>query len=127
MLRDPGIGCYVHSNLNQSIKQTMIKCITHKVIVGWGGLSKNLVKLNNFQLQCSHFRNIFRIFSIFSFYLLMLDTLGTFSWLQIPSVNNRSRISQANIVGFSFLYLLMASTTGGVATLGLLPPITPAL
>ena len=60
-------------------------------------------------------------------YLLMLDTLGTFSWLQTPSVSSLSLISQANMVGFSFLYLLMASTTGGVATLGLLPPITPAL
>ena len=62
-----------------------------------------------------------------SIYLLMLETLGTFSWLQTPSVSSLSLISQANMVGFSFLYLLMASTTGGVATLGLLPPITPAL
>ena len=39
------MGCYVHSNLIQSVKQTMNEfCITHKVIVGWGGLSKNLVK-----------------------------------------------------------------------------------
>ena len=60
-------------------------------------------------------------------YLLILETLGTFSWLQTPSVSSLSLISQANMVGFSFLYLLMASTTGGVATLGLLPPITPAL
>ena len=57
----------------------------------------------------------------------MLETLGTFSWLQTPSVRSLSLISQANMVGFSFLYLLMASTTGGVATLGLLPPMTPAL
>ena len=57
----------------------------------------------------------------------MLDTLGTFSWLQTPSVRSRSLISQANMVGFSFLYLLIVSTTWGVATLGLLPPIPPAL
>ena len=57
----------------------------------------------------------------------MLDTLGTFSWLQTPSVSSLSLISQANIVGFSFLYLLIVSTTWGVATFGLLPPITPAL
>ena len=57
----------------------------------------------------------------------MLETLGTFSWLHTCSVSNLSLISQANIVGFSFLYFAIASTTGGVATLGLLPPITPAL
>ena len=56
----------------------------------------------------------------------MLDTLGTFSWLQTPSVSSLSLISQANMVGFSFLYWLIVSTTIGVATLGLLPPITPA-
>ena len=57
----------------------------------------------------------------------MLETLGTFSWLQTPSVSSLSRISQANMVGFSFLYLEIVSTTIGVATLGLDPPITPAL
>ena len=57
----------------------------------------------------------------------MLETLGTLSGLQAPSAKSRSLISQANIVGFSFLYLAMVSTTWGVATLGLLPPMTPAL
>lgn len=36
-------------------------------------------------------------------HLLMDDTLGTLSCEQIPSDSNRSRISQANIVGFSRL------------------------
>ena len=57
----------------------------------------------------------------------MLETLGTFSWVQTPSVSSLSRISQANMVGFSFLYLEMVSTTIGVATFGFDPPITPAL
>jgi len=61
------------------------------------------------------------------FYLLMELTLGTLSCEQTPSASNRSRISQANMVGLSFLYLDIASTTMGVATLGLLPPMTPAL
>ena len=65
--------------------------------------------------------------ALFLTILLMLETLGTLSWLQTPSASSLSLISQANMVGFSFLYLLMASTTGGVATLGLLPPMTPAL
>merc|ERR1719273_372908 len=65
--------------------------------------------------------------ALFLTILLMLETLGTLSWLQTPSASSLSRISQANMVGFSFLYLLIASTTCGVATLGLLPPITPAL
>ena len=60
-------------------------------------------------------------------YLFIEDTEGTFSWVQTPSANSRSRISQANIVGFSRLYFAMASTTIGVATLGFDPPITPAL
>lgn len=60
-------------------------------------------------------------------YLLMLDTEGTLSWLQIPSLNSLSRISHANIVGFSLLYAAIASTTGGVATFGFEPPMTPAL
>ncbi len=54
-------------------------------------------------------------------------TLGTLSCEQTPSDSSLSRISQANIVGLSFLYLEMASTTVGVATFGLEPPITPAL
>lgn len=36
-------------------------------------------------------------------YRLIDETLGTLSCEQIPSANNRSRISQANIVGFSRL------------------------
>ena len=54
-------------------------------------------------------------------------TEGTLSWLHTPSERSLSLISQANMVGLSFLYLEMASTTCGVATFGLLPPITPAL
>lgn len=50
-----------------------------------------------------------------------------FSWEQMLSASNRSRISQANMVGFSCLYLTIASTTAGVATFGLEPPITPGL
>jgi len=57
--------------------------------------------------------------------LLMELTLGTFSEEQTCSARSRSRISQANIVGFSCLYLVMASTTLGVATFGFEPPITP--
>lgn len=54
-------------------------------------------------------------------------TLGTLSCVQTPSAKSRSRISHANIVGLSFLYFEIASTTTGVATLGLEPPMTPAL
>lgn len=43
----------------------------------------------------------------------------------LPSEINLSRISQANIVGFSRLYCSIFETTAGVATLGLLPPISP--
>lgn len=57
----------------------------------------------------------------------MEDTEGTFSWVHTASASSLSRISQANMVGFSRLYLAMASTTTGVATLGLEPPMTPAL
>ena len=60
-------------------------------------------------------------------YLFMELTLGTFSWSHTPSANSLSRISQANIVGFSLLYLHIESTTFGVATFGLEPPITPGL
>lgn len=49
------------------------------------------------------------------------------SCVQMLSASKRSRISQANIVGFSCLYCMIASTTDGVATLGLDPPITPGL
>ena len=54
-------------------------------------------------------------------------TLGTLSCEQTPSERSLSRISQANMVGLSFLYREMASTTHGVATFGFEPPITPAL
>lgn len=56
-------------------------------------------------------------------YLLMDETLGTFSWSQTPSDSSFSRISQANKVMFSFLYRQIAFTTLGVATLGFDPPI----
>ena len=56
-------------------------------------------------------------------YLLIEDTLGTFSWSHTPSAKSLSLISQANRVIFSFLYLQIALTTLGVATLGLDPPI----
>lgn len=38
---------------------------------------------------------------------------------------SRSRISHAKIVGFSLLYCSIFDTTAGVATFGLLPPISP--
>lgn len=38
---------------------------------------------------------------------------------------SRSRISHANIVGFSRLYCSILDTTAGVATFGLEPPINP--
>lgn len=38
---------------------------------------------------------------------------------------SRSRISHANIVGFSRLYCSIFDTTAGVATFGLEPPIKP--
>lgn len=60
-------------------------------------------------------------------YLFMEETLGTVSLSQMPSANSLSRISQANIVGFCLLYSAILSTTLGVATLGLEPPITPGL
>lgn len=43
----------------------------------------------------------------------------------LPSEISLSRISQANIVGFSRLYCSILDTTAGVATFGLLPPIRP--
>ena len=76
-------------------------------------------------------RNIIRMLSNqsngFTTYLLIELTLGTLSWEHTPSANSLSRISQANMVGLSFLYLDIVSTTWGVATFGLLPPMTPAL
>lgn len=38
---------------------------------------------------------------------------------------SRSRISHANIVGFSRLYCSILDTTAGVATFGFEPPIKP--
>ena len=78
-----------------------------------------------------HRLNIIRMLSNhrngFTTYLLIELTLGTLSWEHTPSANSLSRISQANMVGLSFLYLDIVSTTWGVATFGLLPPMTPAL
>lgn len=57
--------------------------------------------------------------------LLMELTLGTDDLSHIPSFNNRSLISQLNIPGFSRLYCSIFFSTSGVATRGLLPPMTP--
>lgn len=54
-------------------------------------------------------------------------TLGTVSLSHTPSASSRSLISQANMVGFCLLYSAILSTTFGVATLGLEPPMTPGL
>lgn len=54
-------------------------------------------------------------------------TLGTVSLSHTSSASSLSRISQANMVGFCRLYSAILSTTFGVATLGLEPPITPGL
>lgn len=43
----------------------------------------------------------------------------------LPSEMSRSRISHANIVGFSRLYCSILDTTAGVATFGFEPPIKP--
>lgn len=43
----------------------------------------------------------------------------------VPSEMSRSRISQAKMVGFSLLYCSILDTTAGVATFGLLPPMSP--
>lgn len=69
---------------------------------------------------------IHRLKSIIT-HLFMELTEGMLSWSQIPSASSLSRISHANMVGFCFLYPAIASTTFGVATLGLLPPMTPGL
>lgn len=60
-------------------------------------------------------------------HLLMELTLGTVSLSHTPSASSRSLISQANMVGFCLLYSAILSTTFGVATLGLEPPMTPGL
>lgn len=43
----------------------------------------------------------------------------------LPSDISRSRISHANMVGFSRLYCSILETTAGVATFGFDPPISP--
>ena len=53
---------------------------------------------------------------------LMDETLGTDSRGQTPSINNFSRISQANNEQLRSLYSLIFAMTTGVDTLGLLPP-----
>lgn len=58
-------------------------------------------------------------------HLLMEETLGTVSLSQMPSASSRSRISHANMVGLCLLQSAILSTTFGVATFGLEPPITP--
>lgn len=59
--------------------------------------------------------------------LLIELTEGTLFLSQILSWRSLSRISHAKILGFSCLYSSIFVTTFGVATLGLLPPITPGL
>ena len=58
---------------------------------------------------------------------LMELTLGTVLLSHRPSFNRRSRISQLNIPGLSFLYCSILRSTSGVATRGLEPPMTPGL
>lgn len=55
----------------------------------------------------------------------MADTEGAVVRSQKPSLTKRSRISQENIPGFSFLYSSMRASTSGVAIFGFEPPITP--
>lgn len=59
--------------------------------------------------------------------LLMELILGTFNFVHLLSLISLSLISHANIVGFSSLYFMIISTTSGIATLGLDPPVDPAL
>ena len=55
----------------------------------------------------------------------MLLTLGALSLSQRPSLTSRSLISQLKMPGLSFLYSSILFSTSGVATRGLLPPMTP--
>lgn len=55
------------------------------------------------------------------------DTLGALVRSQIPSLISRSLISHENIPGLSRLYSSILASTSGVATRGLLPPMTPGL
>lgn len=59
------------------------------------------------------------------FLFCMCDNFYFYFYLNLPSDISLSRISQANIVGFSRLYCSIFETTAGVATFGLLPPIKP--
>lgn len=55
----------------------------------------------------------------------MAETLGAELLSQMPSFTSLSLISQLKMDGFSRLYCSILDSTSGVATLGLLPPITP--
>ena len=57
--------------------------------------------------------------------LEMLLTLGALSLSQRPSLTSLSLISQLKMPGLSFLYSSILFSTSGVATRGLLPPMTP--
>lgn len=48
-----------------------------------------------------------------------------YSTVHLPSEISLSRISHANMVGFSRLYCSILETTAGVATFGFDPPIRP--
>lgn len=77
-------------------------------------------------VTCTSWHNSYEYLSIYTNLFIEL-TLGTLSLSQTPSAKSLSLISQANIVGFCRLYSAIFETTFGVATLGLLPPITPGL
>lgn len=57
--------------------------------------------------------------------LEIAETLGALVLSQIPSLISRSLISHEKIPGLSRLYSSILASTSGVATRGLLPPITP--
>jgi hypothetical protein len=59
--------------------------------------------------------------------LLMELTLGILNFVIFLSLRSLSRISHAKMVGLSSLYPIIISTTSGVATFGLDPPVEPAL
>lgn len=85
---------------------------------------KNLRALEQFGML---FHNKIKLKTLISTYLLMDETLGTVSLSQTASASSLSLISQANMVGFWRLYSAILSTTFGVATFGLEPPMTPGL
>lgn len=68
---------------------------------------------------------VFRIFKFDFALFCLLNCSDSQKCFNLPSEMSRSRISHANIVGFSRLYCSIFETTAGVATLGLLPPIKP--